>query len=543
MLQCVDGKLTVFRQRFAVIQLLQFVQSSDAERSGSSLQQRFDLVVDAQMTAVEAAFAVCQRVGGGTHFAQVRIGTDVKLTNQFQIVVQHFIERFAFLFCFCVNHRKMQADSTDIESAYENRFVVFVSRFHAAPFKPRGQERTAAHGADDSAIFFIHIRYIAFAGKGKPVGIHGLGGAEDACFKDIFQFLAFAMEIFVIKEYQFGEQYRLFAVFLALPFSADVEHGDGCHFGKFACACAECHGDERIIPAAGSNGVEFVFPALEALFKVVEDVCHGFFVRSLGCQTHVDVTAVEFFIALFREGFQQQVYGRYCKTAVLLAGSGKNDVADDVKGNVQCLGFVVPQVAHFKTAGQNAFYVEQAAVHGVTSGRHIMDVDITVTARLKFFCGHEEFLVQFFVQLIEYQRAFCGNQSAVGVAVFFVTDVHDGLAFFVNFVQHFDKVLFVVAVITVAFCNFRLYLFQCAFYNVVHFRNGDAFFAKGFRFCFHEITDEIQFFLCEFHQGAVSGFVYGNYDFLHIPRFVGIIFLNHIHDDILLHSRQARYNT
>ena len=163
-----------------------------------------------------------------------------------------------------------------------------------------------------------------------------------------------------------------------------------------------------------------------------------------------------------------------------------------------------------------------------------MDVDITVTARLKFFCGHEEFLVQFFVQLIEYQGAFCGNQSAVGVAVFFVTDVHDGLAFFVNFVQHFDKILFVVAVITVAFCNFRLYLLQCAFYNVVHFRNGDAFFAQGFRFCFYEIADEIQLVLCEFHQGAVSGFVYGYNDFLHIPRFVGIIFLNHIHDDILL---------
>ena len=44
---------------------------------------------------------------------------------------------------------------------------------------------------------------------------------------------------------------------------------------------AERHGDKRIIAAAGSDRVELVFPALETLLEVVDDILHRFFLRAL----------------------------------------------------------------------------------------------------------------------------------------------------------------------------------------------------------------------------------------------------------------------
>ena len=42
-------------------------------------------------------------------------------------------------------------------------------------------------------------------------------------------------------------------------------------------------------------------------------------------------------------------------------------------------------------------HIEQTAVHGIPSGRHIMDVDIPVPACLDLFCRQEELLVKLFV--------------------------------------------------------------------------------------------------------------------------------------------------
>ena len=87
-----------------------------------------------------------------------------------------------------------------------------------------------------------------------------------------------------------------------------------------------------------------------------------------------------------------------------------------------------------------------------------MDINITVPAGLDLFRGQEELLVQFLVQLIEDQAALRGDESTVRIAVLLVADVHDGLALFVDIIQHPYKILLIVTIIAVAFCNDRFYL-------------------------------------------------------------------------------------
>ena len=55
----------------------------------------------------------------------------------------------------------------------------------------------------------------------------------------------------------------------ALTLAAYVQHGDGGQLCEAARAGAHRHSDERIVAAAGCYRVELVFPALEALLKVV----------------------------------------------------------------------------------------------------------------------------------------------------------------------------------------------------------------------------------------------------------------------------------
>ena len=197
-LQCVNGKLPVLHKRFSIVQLLQFIQRSNAERGRCRFQQGLDFVMYPQMPAVETTLAVSQRVCRRAHLPQIGIGTDMQLPYQFQIIVQNLIKRPALLFCPRVNHRQMQADNANIETPNKYGLVRRVSRLHAAPLKPRRKERPAPHGADNRAIFLVHLCYIAFARKRKPVGIHRFGGTENPRLKNVLQLPAGAMQLFVV---------------------------------------------------------------------------------------------------------------------------------------------------------------------------------------------------------------------------------------------------------------------------------------------------------------------------------------------------------
>ena len=78
---------------------------------------------------------------------------------------------------------------------------------------------------------------------------------------------------------------------------------------------------------------------------------------------------------------------------------------------------------------------------------------LDVYKRQDLFRGQEELLVQFLVQLIEDQAALGGYQCGIRVGIFLVSDVHDGLALFVDIIQHPYKILLIVTIIAVAFCD------------------------------------------------------------------------------------------
>ena len=92
----------------------------------------------------------------------------------------------------------MQAHNAHIETSHEHRNILLIRRFHAAPLIPRGQERAASHGADDSLVFFIHFRDISFSAHGQPIWIHGFGRALDPCFKYILAVLPRSVEVLII---------------------------------------------------------------------------------------------------------------------------------------------------------------------------------------------------------------------------------------------------------------------------------------------------------------------------------------------------------
>ena len=155
-----------------VVQLLQLVERGDAEGCRGACQQRLDLIVDAEVPAVEPALAVGEWVGGRAHLAEIIIGAQVQLADEFEVVVQHLVKVAALLLRLGVDHRQMQADRADVETADKDRLVRIVRGLHAPARKPRGEERAAAHRRDDLAVALVDAGDIAVAREREPVGVH-----------------------------------------------------------------------------------------------------------------------------------------------------------------------------------------------------------------------------------------------------------------------------------------------------------------------------------------------------------------------------------
>ena len=105
------------------------------------------------------------------------------------------------------------------------------------------------------------------------------------------------MQIFVIQKYDLREQYGLLLALFALSLAAYVQHGDGGQLCEAARAGAHRHSDERIVAAAGCYRVELVFPALEALLKVVENIRHNFLLDRISIQTQTSILLGHHFVA------------------------------------------------------------------------------------------------------------------------------------------------------------------------------------------------------------------------------------------------------
>ena len=254
---------------------------------------------------------------------------------------------------------------------------------------------------------------------------------------------------------------------------------------------AQRHGDERIVAAAGCDGVELVFPALKALLKVVDDVLHRLLLGALRGQAHAQISVHEHRKAGLGVLVEQLIDAGDGEAAILLAGCGEHDVANDVEGDVERLGLVVPQVAHLKAAAEYGAHVEQAAVHGVAARGHVVDVDVAVVLRLKLLDGEEELLIELLVELVEDEAAAGGDERAVRVGILLVADVHDRLGLLVDLVEHLHEVGLVVAVIAVGLGDGRIDLIERALHEVVHLLNLDALGAQCLALFGDKPADEV----------------------------------------------------
>ena len=155
-----------------------------------------------------------------------------------------------------------------------------------------------------------------------------------------------------------------------------------------------------------------------------------------------------------------------------------------------------------------------------------MNVNISFPDRLDLFHCQKEFFIKLFIQFVEDQTALCGYQRTVSVAVFFIPDIHDGLALFIYFIQHLYKVLFVITIITITFCHHRIYLFQGSLYHIMHLCNRDVLNSQCLYLFFYETTDIVQLLICEFNECTVRRFINSHNYFLHVKIFLCPVFLD-----------------
>ena len=120
-----------------------------------------------------------------------------------------------------------------------------------------------------------------------------------------------------------------------------------------------------------------------------------------------------------------------------------------------------------------------------------MNINVAVSAGLQLVPVHEELPVQLFVQLIENQASFGGNQGTVGIGIAFITNVADGLALGIDVIHHVDKIFFIIPVIPVALCHRRIHTVQGSLHDVVHILDINIFLAQGLCLFLCKFTDKL----------------------------------------------------
>ena len=171
----------------------------------------------------------------------------MQLADKLQIVVQHLAERTALLLCLSVDHRQVQRYRTNVPAADKYRLVALISGLHAAALVPRRQERAAAHRTDDRAVLLIHARHIAFTSQRQPVRIHCVGRTLNSGIKYILERLSRTVQVLIVQEYDFREQYWLFMSFSPLSIAPHIQHCNRSQTCKPTSPCAKCHGNKGII--------------------------------------------------------------------------------------------------------------------------------------------------------------------------------------------------------------------------------------------------------------------------------------------------------
>ena len=90
------------------------------------------------MTTIKTSFTIGKRTNGRSFVSQKFIGSKMKTTDHFKIIIQYLIKILIFFSCFCQDHNEIKSNSSDIESSGEYWSVVLISRIHATSLIPGG---------------------------------------------------------------------------------------------------------------------------------------------------------------------------------------------------------------------------------------------------------------------------------------------------------------------------------------------------------------------------------------------------------------------
>ena len=374
--------------------------------------------------------------------------------DQLQIIVENLVEVFAFLPRLGKDHGKIEGNRTKIEATLEDGNIRIVGGFHTAAFIPRRKGGATTHQTDRFSVLLIDRRNIAITGQRQIIGIHGFAATVDCDIEQPLVRLPFTVKLFIIQESQFGEEDGFLVAGFALTASADFQSHFRSHQAETRCINAKADSNERIVATAAADSIETILPRLEALLKITaylfQTISLGIFIgRSNVC--NVAIFCNVFVETLFGIRGKNGVDARDCKTTVLASSGGDRDIGDDVKSNVECFRLVVPHVTHLKPIPDDVAHIEQAAVDGIQTCGHIVDVDITILGGVELVLVEEELLVQRLVQLAVDETALRGNESGIAVSVVSVSDIADRLGLFKDIVEHVDEILFIITVITIAF--------------------------------------------------------------------------------------------
>ena len=156
-----------------------------------------------------------------------------------------------------------------------------------------------------------------------------------------------------------------------------------------------------------------------------------------------------------------------------------------------------------------------------------MDVNITVPAGLDFLHRHKKLLVQLLIELIKNKASLCGYKGAVGIGVFLVPHIHDGLAFLIDIVHHTHEILFIIPVVPVAFRHNGLDFLKSALHNIVHNRNRNPVRFHLVHLIDDKFADMLLFLFRKLGKRPVSAFPYSVDYLLDVKSLQAPVLFNH----------------
>ena len=230
------------------------------------------------------------------------------------------------------------------------------------------------------------------------------------------------MDIFIIKEYDFREEYRFLASCLTLSAFMHFKKRNTCHLLELLCSKSKSYSYKWIIPSGRSDCIQLILNPLPSLVKISADFVKRILDRTFFTSCPALVRVFHKFLDIFIVTLlcircKDLVYFRYCESAILLRSSAQDNITHNIKRSIQCLRLIVPYISHLKSAAEYRCHIKETAVHGIQTRRLVMNIDITVSSRLPFFNIQKEFIIQVLVQLTINQTALCTSHSRISVGI------------------------------------------------------------------------------------------------------------------------------